>query len=246
VSEQRGFSFSFSFSDPAAGLHCVGRSGGAAFAMSPAGAGPPVAVDVLAAGDRFDLAVAGVADAVLEPLGPPFTYGGQDRSDVLCRLRGKGAGGRALDGFGCVSRGGGELGGLALARSIWICFGPELAFALVAERPARGRGHGDERLAACVARGAPLEPSPLEDPRLSSTYREDGQLLRAGLELWEPSVEGDADARERTRALRVGGETIAAAELPEAGERRTSIAFMAWHHAGLEGIGCYTIERAVR
>jgi len=244
VSEQPGFSFSFS--DSAAGLHCAGRSGGAAFLLSPAGAGAPAAVDVVAAGDRFELAIAGVGVALLEPLGPPFTYGGHGRSEVLCRLRGKGVRGRTLDGFGCVSHGGGELGGLALARSIWICFGAELAFALLAERPARGRGHGDERLAACVGRGAPLEPSPLEDPRLSSTYREDGQLLRAGLELWEPSLEADADAHERARALRIGGETIAAAELPQIAERQTSIAFMAWHHAGLEGIGCYTIERTVR
>jgi len=90
-----------------------------------------------------------------------------------------------------------------------------------------------------VARGTPLEASPLVEPQLSSTYRADGQLLRAGLELWEGE---DAETRERARALRVGGETVAAGELAQDGVA-AGVAFLVWHHDGLHGGGAYLSER---
>jgi hypothetical protein len=243
---------SFSFSDPDAGLHGLGRSGETAVVLSSSGASACGQVEVVQANDRFEIAVDGLIETVLEPLGAPVAFAKHERSDWLCRARGKAADGRALDGFGCVSLGAGGLGGLARRRSIWICFGDSLAFTLLAERASGKPGH-DEPIAAFVARGTPLEASALADPLLSSTYRADpltgspnrggqagGQLLRAGLELWE---EDDAETHERARALRISGETVAAGELAQGGVA-ASVAFLVWHHAGRQGAGAYISETA--
>lgn len=240
----------FSFSDPAAGLHCFGRSGASALILGHDAGATPMPVEFDAGGDmadRFDVAIPGICEAQLEPLGAPLVFSEHQRRKWLCRLRGSAAGGRELSGFGCVTLAASDRGRQALRRGLWICFGAELGFGLVSERGGRSGGHGDEQVAAFVARGAPLEATALEAPRLSSTYREDGQLLRAGLELWEGDDDGsDGDsARDRARALRIAGETIAAGELDADGYPPAAVAFLVWHYDGHEGIGAYVIERTV-
>jgi hypothetical protein len=239
----------FSFSDPAAGLHCFGRSGASAVILGQDARATPMPVEFKAGGDladRFDVAIPGICEAQLEPLGDPFVFSEHQRRASLCRLRGSAVGGRELSGFGCVTVAAADRGGQALRRGLWICFGAELGFGLVSERDSRAGGHGDEQVAAFVARGAPLEATALEDPRLSSTYREDGQLLRAGLELWEGDDESDGgSARDRARALRIAGETIAAGELDADGHAPAAVAFLVWHYDGHEGIGAYVIERTL-
>jgi hypothetical protein len=243
---------SFSFSDPDAGLHCFGRSGETAVVLSSTGASTLAPVEVLHTDDRFEIVLGDSRDMLLEPLGPPIDFPEQGRSATLCLARGKAADGRALDGFGCVWHGERGLAGLARRRSIWICFGEGLAFALLAERTSGEPGH-DEPLTAFVARGTPLEASAVAEPLLSSTYRADplpaphrggqagGQLLRSGLELWEGE---DAETRERARALRIGGETVAAAELAAHDGVAAAVAFMIWHLDGRHGTGAYVNETA--
>jgi hypothetical protein len=239
---------SFSFSDPRANLHCFGRSGGGALVLGASELIAPLRFDPEdpQSAERFEVTLDGVCTAQLTPLGASLAFAGQERRDWLCSLRGSTAAGRELEGFGCVTLGAAELGERRLRRGIWICFGAELAFAVATERGRKAGGHGEESVGAFVARGAPLVATALADPRLSSTYREDGQLLRAGLELWEDDDEADSEenARDRARALRVAGETIAAGELDEHGEPSASAAFLIWHHNGREGIGCYLVERA--
>lgn len=235
MSEQLGFSFS----DLDAGLHCLGRSGETALILSSSGASTCGPVEVVRADERFDITLPNSGEARLEPLGPAVAFPEHRRAAWLCRARGKAADGRELDGFGCVWLGERGLGGLARRRSVWICFGESLAVALLAERTSGKSGH-DEPVAGFVARGTPLEASPLVEPLLSSTYRADGQLLRAGLELWEGQ---DAETRDRARALRVGGETVAAGELAQNGIA-ASVAFLVWHHDGRPGAGAYVSETA--
>ena len=230
---------SFSFSDPDAGLHCFGRSGESALLLSSSGASTCGPVEVVRAGERFEIALPSSGETLLEPLGPAIAFPEHRRTAWLCRAHGTAEDGQGLDGFGCVWLGERGLGGLARRRSIWICFGESLAVALLAERTSGKPGH-DEPVAAFVARGTPLEASPLVEPQLSSTYRADGQLLRAGLELWEGE---DAETRERARALRVGGETVAAGELAQDGVA-AGVAFLVWHHDGLHGGGAYLSETA--
>ena len=244
---------SFSFSDPDAGLHCFGRSGESAVVLNSSGASSRERVEVVQAEEGFEVALGGRGDTLLAPLGPPIDFPEQGRSATLCLANGEAADGRPLNGFGCVWHGEGQLAGIARRRSIWICFGEDLAFALLAERTSREPGH-DEPVAAFVARGAPLAASALSEPLLSSTYRGDplagtphrggqagGQLLRAGLELWEGE---DAEARERSRALRIGGETIAAGELAFQHGVTATAAFLIWHLEGRQGAGAYLDETA--
>jgi len=220
---------SFSFSDPDAGLHCFGRSGESAVVLNSSGASSRERVEVVQAEEGFEVALGGRGDTLLAPLGPPIDFPEQGRSATLCLANGEAADGRPLNGFGCVWHGEGQLAGIARRRSIWICFGEDLAFALLAA-------------------------SALSEPLLSSTYRGDplagtphrggqagGQLLRAGLELWEGE---DAEARERSRALRIGGETIAAGELAFQHGVTATAAFLIWHLEGRQGAGAYLDETA--
>jgi hypothetical protein len=228
-----------SFSDPASDLHCFAR-GGLALALGASANGESAAAELGQVGDRFVLRVPGICDATLEPLGAPIALAGE-RSEWLCRLSGSGRAGARLEGFGAVTATAAGARQPILRRSLWICFAGELAFSVEAELERRGGGHGDERVVAFLASGTPLAAAAVEEPRLSSTYREDGQLLRAGIELWEAGEEQDQEsARDRHRALRLAGETIAAGALGD----DTSVAFLAWHFDGRRGVGAYAIERA--
>ena len=236
---------SFSFSDPDAGLHCFGRSGETAVVLNSSGASSSGQVEVVQTDEGFEIALGGRRTTLLAPLGPPIDFP-QGRSATLCLANGRAADDRPLTGFGCVWHGERGLATLARRRSIWICFGEDLAFALLAERSSREPGH-DEPVAAFVARGTPLAASALAEPLLSSTRRADpltgsgGQLLRAGLELWEGE---DAETRDRARALRIGGETIAAGELAAQHGVTAAVAFLIWHLDGRPGAGAYLDETA--
>ena len=238
---------SFSFSAADADLFCYGSAAGSALVLG-AQRDEQHATATISAADieagRFDLAIDGVCEGRLEALGPAWHNPVGERREWLCRLRAAIVGGGEVAGFGHVALGA-EPGGDALARSVWMCFDGELAFVVAAERRRPRDGHGDESVAAYLGRGVPLAEVAIEEPRLSSTYRADGQLLRAGLELWEEDAEGDeGGAHDRLRALRVGGETIVAGELRGAGG--ISVAFLAWHHDGRAGTGAYTIGRSER
>ncbi|MGA2469838.1 MAG: hypothetical protein ABSG64_04020 [Solirubrobacteraceae bacterium] len=231
----------YSFSDPAAGLHSSGvqDSGAVVFAdgrQSTAGAARVHRDDEQAS--RWTVGVDGAYEVDLQAIGLPVTFA-DGRREWICRVTGGAqlAGKDVqLSGFGRVALAQTDLGDAGLRRAIWMVFGEELAFALAAERPRRASGHGQELLSAFVLRGAELEATPIADPRLSSTYGEDGRLLRAGLELWR-------DDEHEERSLRIGAETLAAGELSPRDGLTTSVAFLVCHHGGTEGIGCYEITR---
>jgi hypothetical protein len=249
-----GEQLSFSLSAADAGLHCYGASAGNALVLGGESGGVRAGCAITrveGVEDSFELSVEGICEGRLEALGPAWSQPFGGRRQWLCRLRGASAGGGELKGFGEVTLGAAELGGLALRRRLWVCFDPELAFSVVAERRRARDGHGDEEVAAYLGRGGPLAAVAIEEPRLSSTYRDDGQLLRAGLELWEAdgedeSEDGEAESYDRMRALRVAGETIVAGELGSGGAVEISVAFLAWHHDGRGGAGAYVIETAGR
>jgi hypothetical protein len=243
-------SYSYSFSDPAAGWHCFGLDGGPVLVLDGGGARSHAGAEPVQAepdGGRWELSLAGSFAAVLEALGPPIVFAAGARREWLCRLSGSArAGGEdiALRGFGRVALGPVDLDGLVLRRAVWGCFGEELAFALSAERPRNARGHGDERLEAFVARGAPLGASAVHEPRLSSTFGPDGALLRAGFEFWESD-------EDEGRPLRIAGESVALGELETIGDGAgdgqralVSVAFLVCHHARATGLGGYEIVRA--
>jgi len=123
--------------------------------------------------------------------------------------------------------------GTIVRRSIGVVFADGGLLALSAARPARGRGHGDETVAAvlCGADGAPVDVS---EALLSTEYGPDGVQRRATLELW---LDGEDAA-----PIRGAGSLINASEVNHPGLTGT-IAFFRWALEGREGLGHYEILR---
>jgi hypothetical protein len=233
---------SYSFSDPGSGLHSFGTQAGGAIVFAADGTSARGAVELLASdlpAGHFEVKLDGVYLASFDALGAPVEFGRGARRVWFCAVSGaarNSAGEVALGGFGTISVGDWDLASATLRRSVWTGFGEDLAFVLAAERPRKGRGHGDEQVAAFALRGVPLVASAIEEPLLSSTWGGEGELLRTGLELWESD---DDDARP----LRIGGETLACGELGGDAKTVVSVAFLVCHHAGREGLGCYEVVR---
>jgi hypothetical protein len=233
---------SYSFSDPGSGLHSFGTQTGGAIVFASDGTSARGAVELLAsdpAAGHFEVKLDGVYLASFDALGAPVEFDRGARRVWFCALSGAArntAGEVVLGGFGTITVGERDLGSATLRRLVWTGFGEDLAFVLAAERPRKGRGHGDESVTAFALRGVPLVASAIKEPLLSSTWDGDGELLRAGLELWESD---DDDARP----LRIGGETVAYGELGGDSKTLLSVAFLSAHHAGREGVGCYELVR---
>lgn len=125
-------------------------------------------------------------------------------------------------------------GPVGSVRSVAGWFGPELALSLHALRTARSAGHESDRIRATLfgAEGT----RPVDEPRLSTTLREDDLPARTSLELWVG--EGD-DLYPRRAAGEARGPAVrvASAGLEFAGVPLTC------HSSGLEGVGVYLLAR---
>jgi hypothetical protein len=223
--------WSFSFVDPRARFYVHGRDGRAAIA-GQAGA---AAIELTGEGP-FTVRGGAVGELELEPLGGQVAFDGLSQHDWICRGRGRSASGAKLDGYGVLTRVGATAAPVALRRRVWLCIDGKLALSARAQRAGASDSHGAESLEVYLARGTPVEPARVADPRLSTTYDAGGHVIRAGLELWEDEIE---DERERGGALRFAGETVATAELDD-----VACAFMVWHRGEDDGVGCYTLERS--
>lgn len=124
-----------------------------------------------------------------------------------------------------------DLGSL---RSVAGWFGPELALTLHALRPEHARGHEADRIQATLfeAEG----PRPVDEPRLSTTLRENGLPARTSLELWVG--EGD-DLYPRRAAAEASGP---AARVTAGGIELAGVPLRC-HAVGLEGAGVYLVAR---
>ncbi|MDQ6730674.1 MAG: hypothetical protein M3022_10315 [Actinomycetota bacterium] len=119
-------------------------------------------------------------------------------------------------------------------RSVVGWFGPELALSLHALRTARSADHGSDRIRATLFGNEGTRP--VDEPRLSTTLREDDLPARTSLELWVG--EGD-DLYPR----RVAGEARGpAVRVASAGLELTGVP-LTCHASGLEGVGVYLLAR---
>ena len=100
---------------------------------------------------------------------------------------------------------GGDPAGAPLLRVLSAALEDGTAIGLAAAQPAAAGGHGDERVAAFLARTGE-DPQPVLDARLSTEYDADGLVRRAGLELWleetGPPARGAGDRESRTEVRR--------------------------------------------
>jgi hypothetical protein len=158
--------------------------------------------------------------------------------DELCRARGR----LVLDGaettVDCpatrsVSRvlDRGELDSI---RGIWGWFEDGQALSLLALRPRGGSGQDDDRLTATLFDSeGPIE---VDEPRLSTTYTDDGRPSRASLELWVG--EGEDQYPRRAAAEAIGsGAGVSATGLS------LHVSPLRCHSRGLDGPGVYLLAR---
>jgi hypothetical protein len=125
---------------------------------------------------------------------------------------------------------------IELARTVSAWLGEDLAVSLTAIRPSGRRDHAAEALAASILErdehGVPRAVD-VADPRLSTTYDEEGRQRHAGLELW---VDEDGFPR------RAAGELTCGTSL-DLGQLRLDCAFFRWRMEGREGFGRYDVLR---
>jgi hypothetical protein len=91
--------------------------------------------------------------------------------------------------------------------SAW--FDPDEAIALLSLRSRKARGQEGDVIS--VALREPHDPGQISDPRLSTTYGEDGHPRRAGLELWialPSQSEAEDEQTEQQFPRRLAGEAI--------------------------------------
>jgi hypothetical protein len=174
--------------------------------------------------------------AELPAAAPAARAGGMSGYAQLCRVRGSvrvGGRERPVDGVGqrCHSWGNPDWDRIALTRSLGVWFADGTGALLGAVRPAGARAHAEEATWASLV--GPAGAVPVHEPRLSTTTDGDGRQRRAGLELW---VEAKGDPR------RAAGEALCGATL-DLGSLRWECAFLRWHMAGREGVGCYDVLR---
>lgn len=119
---------------------------------------------------------------------------------------------------------------------------PQAGFSLTALRPRKARGHEADVVAAAIAE----DPPPLVvDPRLSTTYSDQGTPTRAGLELWlEPEGQENAgDEAPLQYPRRAAGEVTGAALDWHQGDLALHASLLHWHSHNRDGAGVYLLGR---
>lgn len=130
--------------------------------------------------------------------------------------------------------------GFDSARFVAAWLDPVAGFSLTALRPRKARGHEADLVAAAVV-GDP--PPRVVDPRLSTTYTDDGAPGRAGLELWlEPEDQENAgDEAPLQYPRRAAGEAAGATIDWDQGDLALHASPLRWHSHGREGAGVYVL-----
>lgn len=171
------------FFDPATEIYGTARSGATVLFEGTTPTAHPEGPAVEERGESLHAELEGRLSLDLEPLSDDADLGGV--SVRTCRVKGEAAG-RRLDCLGTVSetRRAPSWEELDALRTISVLADPEHAMLLLARRPRGARGHGDERVTACLVRAGEL--ASVENARVSTVYDGQGRQRSAGLELWLP------------------------------------------------------------
>jgi hypothetical protein len=177
----------------------------------------------------------------LSPEHPVARVGGMTGYEQPVRVTGRAGVGdarMAIDGLGQRghSWGAPDWERIELTRAVSVWLGDDLAVSLTAVRPAGKRDHASEAVVASILdRDEDGVPHAVDvaDPRLSTTYDDEGRQRQAGLELWV-----DEDGYPR----RAAGEIACGTSL-DLGRLRLDCAFFRWRMEGREGFGRYDVLR---
>jgi hypothetical protein len=171
--------------------------------------------------------------------GPPAAFedtGGMEGYEQLCHVHGTvelGGETRLLRGLGQrgLVSGVPDWDRIDAARYVGAWLDDGSAVVMRAVRPAGASFQDEASWAAVLGAAGSLR---VDEPRLSTTYDEEGRQQRAGLELWV----GEADDHPR----RAAGEVLCGSTL-DLGALRLDCAFLRWHMGGRSGIGRYDLLR---
>lgn len=127
---------------------------------------------------------------------------------------------------------------LSLARTVGVWLDGGVGLTLTALRPSKTRDHEREVLAGYLFASADglAAPVRISEPRLSTTYDEEGCQRRAGLELF---VGAEDDYPHRAAGEVLYGTTL------DLGRLRLDTAFFEWRMEGRSGVGRYDLLRRV-
>jgi hypothetical protein len=120
-------------------------------------------------------------------------------------------------------------------RAVSALLEPDEVIGLLAVRPRRANGHEADAISATVFEQDGVVV--VDDPRLSTTYAEDGRPTRAALELWV------ADEQGEQRLRRAAGEALGAHATGGLGGLHARVDLFGWHSHGRDGIGVYLLAR---
>jgi hypothetical protein len=179
--------------------------------------------------------------AELHPDHPVARAGGMSGYEHPLRVTGQATVGTTrltVDGLGQRGRSWGspDWDRIELARTVSAWLGDDLAVSLTAIRPAGKDDHAAEAVVASILdrdEDGGSRALAVTDPRLSTTYDDEGRQRRAGLELW---VDDNGYPR------RVAGEITCGTSL-DLGRLRLDCAFFRWRMEGREGFGRYDVLR---
>jgi hypothetical protein len=181
------------------------------------------------------------------PEGEPARF--PDGFDQLVRVRGRlRAGGEDYE-VDCLGTRAAhdriDVSQLESIRGVSAWFGPDLALAVLSGRPRGAAGHDQDLLTASLfEQGHSLT---IEDPRLSTTYRENGVPARASVELWLEPDEADESSAEQEppepRPRRAVGEAVGPIASRHHGQLDVHASLFRWHAQGREGPGVYALLR---
>jgi hypothetical protein len=121
-------------------------------------------------------------------------------------------------------------------RVVLASFGPEEGVGLQAVRPAKARGQDRDALAVTLLRDS--DELMVFDPRLSTTYSQDGTPRRTGIELWlGENEEGDVFSH------RMAGESTGAEAKLTGPDLELAAHALRCHGHGEDGAGVYLLIR---
>ena len=188
---------------------------------------------------RFDDEAGHAFALTFDAAGPPAAFddtGGMEGHEQLCHVHGTvrfGDETRPVRGLGQRGHmwGSPDWDGIDAARYVGAWLDDGSAVVLRAVRPAGASFQDEASWAAVLGAAGSLR---VDEPRLSTTYDEEGRQRRAGLELWV----GEEDDYPR----RAVGEVLCGSTL-DLGPLRLDCAFLRWRMGGRSGIGRYDLLR---
>lgn len=168
-----------------------------------------------------------------------------------CRVTGELAG-DLLDEDGgapglCLEHSGWAPGDVDSLREVAAWFEEGVDYGLLSLRPRKAKGHERDLVLAALLAGEGEPPARMVDEgRLSTTYAREGDVTRAGLELWLEEETGDgegASGGEDAYPHRVAGERLGRSVTLAADGLQMTVTPFVWHSRGREGLGIYGLGR---